>query len=133
MSRQPFASAIGPTFLQKMVRVLVLLLLLALAISLFAPANVSAAGTTTFTGSIGGAAYLIQVPANWNGTLLLYSHGYVTPGSANPARDVGDPATGAFLLSQGYALAGSSYSATGWALAQAFHDQIALLDKFETL
>ena len=133
MSNPPFASATGPTVLQKMVRVLVLLLLLALATSLFAPANVSAAGTTTFTGSIGGAAYLIQVPANWNGTLLLYSHGYVTPGSANPARDVGDPATGAFLLSQGYALAGSSYSATGWAVAQAFQDQIALLNKFDQL
>jgi pimeloyl-ACP methyl ester carboxylesterase len=36
------------------------------------------------------------------------------------------------LLSQGYALAGSAYSRTGWALEQAFNDQIALLDFFDT-
>ncbi|HYL12143.1 MAG TPA: hypothetical protein VEV41_03860, partial [Terriglobales bacterium] len=35
-------------------------------------------GVTTFTGTFAdGASYLIEVPANWNGTLLLYSHGYV--------------------------------------------------------
>jgi len=72
------------------------------------------------------------VPANWNGTLALYSHGYVFPGPTNPAAtDAGDPLTGAALLSQGYALAGSSYSQQGWALQQAFTDQIALLDFFD--
>ncbi|MCW5851399.1 MAG: prolyl oligopeptidase family serine peptidase [Anaerolineae bacterium] len=86
---------------------------------------------TTYTGTLNGADYKIEVPANWNRVLLLYSHGYVAPGSANPARDVGDPATGAALLAQGYALAGSSYSTTGWALEQAFQDQTALLDYFE--
>lgn len=91
-----------------------------------------AAGVTTYTGSIDGAAYLIQVPPNWNGTLVLYSHGYVVPGAPNPAYDVGDPATGAWLLAHGYALAGSSYSTTGWAIQQAFHDQIALLDYFDS-
>src|ERR1051326_8487090 len=35
------------------------------------------------------------------------------------------------LLNQGYALAGSAYSETGWALQQAFQDQIALLDFFD--
>jgi pimeloyl-ACP methyl ester carboxylesterase len=34
-------------------------------------------------------------------------------------------------LQQGYALAGSSYSQNGWALQQAFNDQIALLDHFD--
>src|SRR6266516_5868061 len=76
------------------------------------------------------ASYIISVPSNWNGTLVLYSHGYVFPGQPNPARDAGDPLTRAALLQQGYALAGSSYSQTGWALQQAFHDQIALLDVF---
>ena len=93
---------------------------------------VRAASATTYTGSIDGAAYLIEVPQNWNGTLVLYSHGYVVPGASNPARDVGDPATGAWLLAHGYALAGSSYSTTGWAIQQAFHDQIALLDYFDS-
>jgi hypothetical protein len=82
--------------------------------------------TPTFTD---GATNRIEVPSNWNGTLLLYSHGY-TFGPANPAQDVGDPATRAALLQQGYALAGSSYAKTGWALREAFQDQIALLDYF---
>jgi pimeloyl-ACP methyl ester carboxylesterase len=89
-------------------------------------------GTTTLQGMLGGANYTIQVPSNWNGTLALYSHGYVFANKPldNPAPDVGDPLTGAALLQSGYALAGSSYSQNGWALQQAFHDQIALLDFF---
>jgi pimeloyl-ACP methyl ester carboxylesterase len=133
MSKQPFSLRIGRAVSRKTVRMFALLVLFVLALSAFAPAPVAAAGTTVFTGSLGGATYLIEVPATWNGTLLLYSHGYVTPGSPNPARDVGDPATGAFLLSQGYALAGSSYSTTGWAVEQALPDQIALLDQFALL
>ena len=53
-----------------------------------------------------GATYTIQCPAGaWNGTLYLYSHGYVVPGARNPAADVGDPVTGAWMLAHGYALA----------------------------
>ena len=78
-----------------------------------------------------GATYLIQCPAGaWNGTLYLYSHGYVVPGAANPAQDAGDPVTAAWMLAQGYALAGSSYASTGWAIAQALPDQISTLDAF---
>src|ERR1700734_1644401 len=78
-----------------------------------------------------GATYEIQVPANWNCTLFLYSHGYVVPGSANPAQDVGDPVTGGWLLGHGYALAGSSYASTGWAIQQALTDQITTLNVFD--
>ena len=89
---------------------------------------------TSLPGTLGdGATYLIQCPpGTWNGTLLLYSHGYVTPGSNNPAMDVGDPATGAYLLAHGFALAGSSYATTGWAIQQALPDQIATLDVFDS-
>ena len=89
------------------------------------------AGVTTIPGTLpDGATFLIEVPANWNGTLFLYSHGYVVPGSKNPAQDVGDPFTRFFMLSSGYALAGSSYASTGWAIHEALMDQIALLDNF---
>jgi pimeloyl-ACP methyl ester carboxylesterase len=91
-------------------------------------------GTTarTLNGTLAdGATYEIQVPANWNCTLFLYSHGYVVPGSANPAQDVGDPVTAAWLLGHGYALAGSSYASTGWAIQQALTDQIATLNVFD--
>ena len=97
------------------------------------PATAFASGSPrTITGTLrDGATYLIQVPANWNGTLVLYSHGYVVPGSPNPAMDVGDPLTGAWLLSNGYALAGSSYATTGWAVQQAIPDQLSTLNAFD--
>ncbi len=94
------------------------------------------AASGTRTGSLpDGATYKIEVPANWNGTLFLYSHGYVAPcqplASCNPAEDVGDPITGGWLLAHGYALAGSSYASTGWAIQQALPDQIGTLDIFD--
>ena len=84
------------------------------------------------TGEIDGAKYSIKLPANWNGTLLLYSHGYrfaaPVPPANSPVRndaqvsstDTGgsgsDPLSTA-LLDKGYALAGSSYKSNGWAVA----------------
>jgi pimeloyl-ACP methyl ester carboxylesterase len=89
------------------------------------------AGDKVLCGSLAdGATYIIEVPARWNHTLFLYSHGYVVPGTSNPAQDVGDPVTGSWLLTHGYALAGSSYATTGWAIQQALPDQIATLDVF---
>jgi hypothetical protein len=82
-------------------------------------------------GTIDGANFIIEMPASWNGTLVLYSHGYRTPGTPMTPQDAGDPATGAWLVANHYAIAGSSYSTNGWALQQAFHDQIALLDHFQ--
>jgi len=76
------------------------------------------------------AQYQIEVPAHWNGTLALYSHGYNSFTVPLPPQDAGDPVTGDYLLSQGYALAGSAYARAGWSLQQAFEDQIALLDLF---
>jgi pimeloyl-ACP methyl ester carboxylesterase len=115
--------------------VIVVVLVVAVAIAgiafrtRIAHAAASPCAGKAMTGSIDGAQYQIEVPANWNGTLFLYSHGYRFPG-ANPGQDAGDPITEAAMLAQGYALAGSGYSTTGWALQQAFHDQIALLDFF---
>jgi pimeloyl-ACP methyl ester carboxylesterase len=109
-------------------------LTMAIAVIGVGPVHALASGPETLTGTFGdGATYLIQVPATWNGTLVLYSHGYVVPGSANPAEDVGDPLTGAWLLSNGYALAGSSYATTGWAVQQAIPDQLATVNTFDHL
>lgn len=89
--------------------------------------------TNTLHGSIGGANYTIDVPSNWNRTLVLYSHGYTPATSpiANPAADAPNQLTSNELLLEGYALAGSSYSQNGWAVEQALQDQIALLDYFD--
>src|SRR5207244_13160712 len=72
--------------------------------------------TNTLHGAIGGANYTIAVPSNWNGTLVLYSHGYIFSNQplANPAPAVGDAATGAVPFQQGVALAGASYCENAW-------------------
>ncbi|MGZ4178796.1 MAG: alpha/beta hydrolase, partial [Solirubrobacteraceae bacterium] len=66
-----------------------------------------------------------DVPSDWNGTLLLYSHGY---GTLSP-QDAPDPNTQAALLTDGYALAGSGYDPNGslWALGSAVRDQFQTL------
>lgn len=77
-----------------------------------------------------GAAYVMDMPARWNGTVLLFSHGYAPQGSPNPAQNAPSSQTRARLLDQGYALAGSSYATTGWAVTEAVPDQLATLDLF---
>jgi pimeloyl-ACP methyl ester carboxylesterase len=111
------------------------LLVLGLAPAAPALAGQTCGGSGTVTSVNGslpdGARYLIQCPGGqWNGTLFLYSHGYVVPGSANPAQDAGDPVTAGWLLGHGFALAGSSYATTGWAIQQALPDQAGTLDAF---
>jgi pimeloyl-ACP methyl ester carboxylesterase len=77
-----------------------------------------------------GATWVFDVPANWNGTVLLYSHGHNT-GPANPARNSPHAAGAAeWLLQHGYAMIGSSYASVGWALEDAVPDQVAALQAF---
>ncbi len=76
------------------------------------------------TGEIAGARYEIKLPTTWNGTLLLYSHGYreaepSPPDFAAPNTEPASAPTGevaARLLAAGYALAGSSWARNGWAV-----------------
>ena len=104
----------------------------------------SCAGTTA-----DGAAYAFQVPANFNGTVLLYSHGY-RPNVAVPAgipglggytvKSVAETAPGQSdanfaptqaLLAQGYALMGSGFSRQGWNLDAAVATNVELIDTFK--
>jgi len=113
-----------------------LLALASLVASLFLAATpASAAAVANFTGVIDGAQFQIDVPQPWNGTLVLWSHGYEVPSPAprgTPA-DAPEPVSKQWLLGHGYALAASGYSQQGWALEQAFHDQVAVLDHFDSL
>ncbi|MCX4767796.1 S9 family peptidase [Streptomyces sp. NBC_01275] len=103
---------------------------LLLALTATPTSAVAAADPTHLEGRLpSGATYLMDVPAAWNGTVLLFSHGY-TAGPANPAQDAPDDATKALLLQQGYALIGSSYATTGWAVTDAVPDQLATLTAF---
>jgi opacity protein-like surface antigen len=108
--------------------ILLLVALLAATLVGLAPAA-RADDPLTLTGTLpDGATWQARVPADWNGTLLLYSHGYRPPGSPNPATDSSDPITAGWLLGHGYAIAGSSYAGTGWAVKEALTDQLATLD-----
>jgi hypothetical protein len=75
-----------------------------------------------------GASWVADVPQNFNGTIILYSHGF----GPLVAADSPSSETGSDLLAQGYALVGSSYSGTsGWAMASAANDQFASLAALE--
>ncbi|MEU0453344.1 DUF6351 family protein [Streptomyces sp. NPDC006129] len=110
------------------------LALLTACLSLAATALTSPSAAATGTHLEGrlpsGAAYVMDVPPSWNGTVLLYSHGYSPAGSPNPAQNTPGPAARDKLLAEGYALIGSSYATTGWAVTEAVPDQLATLDLF---
>jgi pimeloyl-ACP methyl ester carboxylesterase len=77
-------------------------------------------------GTLAGARYAIELPSTWNGTLLLFSHGYRAAQPAPPdfgpvrtdAQAAPSPAVASALLAKGYALAGSGYARNGWATAE---------------
>ncbi len=93
-------------------------------------------GPLAATGEIKGAPYRIQVPANWNGTLLVYGHGYRDkadhPGEVdNRAAELAPSAAlEAPLLAAGYALAGSAYRDNGWAVDEGVQDLKNLVTYF---
>jgi len=118
------------------------------AFAVAVPASASAAATCANTGFIDGAKYVayekctgtddngskyeIRMPAKFNGTLYVYSHGIrynvnlpaipvVSPKGSliNYAPEVAPSDTVAeALLSQGYALAGSGATSQGWNLTE---------------
>ncbi len=83
-------------------------------------------------GDIFGAPYRIRVPTNWNGTLLVYAHGYRDRADQvgevdNRAADIAPSAAlEPVLLAQGYALAGSAYRNNGWAVEEGINDLASL-------
>ena len=93
-------------------------------------AFVLAGSPSVYRGSLGAAPYLIEIPHGWNRVLLLYSHGYVGPGRPSPAQDAPDAAARAWLLDHRYALAGSGYGRSGWAVKEGIAAQRRLLEAF---
>jgi len=101
------------------------------ATMLSTPAGAAAAPPGEHQGTLAsGATWLGHVPERWNGTVLLFSHGF---GAMRP-QDAPDDQTRDLLLAEGYALVGSSYSGpTLWALEHAVDDQFAALEAFTAL
>jgi pimeloyl-ACP methyl ester carboxylesterase len=75
-----------------------------------------------------GALWVIDKPAAWNRSLVVYLHGYTLPSDPvalpnnGPVRDS--------LLARGYAVAASSYSSNGFAVPEGIRDSDALREIF---
>ncbi|WP_051218053.1 alpha/beta hydrolase family protein [Nocardioides insulae] len=90
-----------------------------------------AAGSTQLTGELpDGATWQAEIPADWNGTAVLFSHGF-RGGEDNPAWDQSFAPTAEALNERGVAVVASSYATTGWALGTAAQDQLDALAEFE--
>jgi pimeloyl-ACP methyl ester carboxylesterase len=112
-------------------RTRVALLTVTLCAATALPAQAQAATDSHLEGQLpSGATYLMDIPADWNGTVLLYSHGYRPAGTPITAQNAPSSGTLAKLLGEGYALIGSSYATNGWAVTDAVPDQLATLDLF---
>jgi len=84
---------------------------------------------TTQSGTLDGVPYRIDIPPNWNHGLVVYFHGY----SMEPITfEKGERVSGLFepILSKGYAVIQSAYSATGWAIEQGSADTEKLRRSF---
>jgi alpha-beta hydrolase superfamily lysophospholipase len=101
-------------------------LLAGVVLALLVGASAAAASDAQHVGVLpDGGVWEADLPSNWNGTLLLFSHGY---GPTTP-QDAPDSTTQQDLIDAGYALAGSSYDPKGslWALNSAVRDQFQTL------
>lgn len=97
------------------------------ALLLLGPATAGA--DTTITGEKQGAFFRITVPDAWNGDLVIVNHGFTFDPPAQGQASLG--ALGPLMLSQGYAVAASSYSQCCWALFSTQKDLNRLLGVFE--
>lgn len=101
------------------------LLRCALALGLLHASTASLAAPTTaprtLSGELQGAPWRLDVPADWNGDLVMLAHGYEPVGVPRTTPMAAGDSTAA-LLGAGYAVAQSAYSSQGWAVAEAITD-----------
>lgn len=121
----------------------------------FVPANAAAVGplcdgkvpVQTCQGTTSdGAPYVMMVPANFNGMVALYSHGYrynidipagipIVGGYkiTNTPEPVpgGNPTVANYFLSNGMAIMGSGFSRQGWNVDAAVATNVELIDTFK--
>jgi dienelactone hydrolase len=102
-----------------------------------ASASPSATGPLDLTGEINGAPFAIILPADWNGKLIVFAHGYRDKADHlgevdNRAPfDAGTAPARTALLSQGFGVAGTAYKDNGWAVKEALDDLVALTAYFK--
>jgi dienelactone hydrolase len=87
----------------------------------------SHAQVTFVSGEAKDSFYQFAVPADWNGTLVIWNHGYsFSPPGPNP--DLGPLVD--VQLAQGYAVAASSYSQSQWAVFNSRRDIARMVEAF---
>ncbi|MCK4776481.1 MAG: hypothetical protein KAT30_16910, partial [Candidatus Krumholzibacteria bacterium] len=87
-------------------------------VSIPGPFMTTGSTITVIEGELGtGAAYALFSPADWNGDLVVYTHGYVFPSEEVQLPGI-DGLRDAWL-DMGYGVAYSSYSETGYAVKEA--------------
>ena len=77
-----------------------------------------------------GAEYRIDIPRQWNGSLIVWYHGYAEHGTTFHITERVGPDLQNFL-ERHYAIAQSAYSEPGWALQQAYPETEALRRYFD--
>lgn len=92
--------------------------------------TVDNATTSRWAGVLNGAAYRVEVPANWNGRLVMYAHGYAGTGNA---LGVSNPSIRRHLIQNGYAWAASSYSKNYYDVRVGVEDTNALALAFNRI
>ncbi|HEU4699270.1 MAG TPA: hypothetical protein VFS40_08825, partial [Gemmatimonadales bacterium] len=79
--------------------------------------------------------YRLCFPAQWNGDLVVYAHGYVSPYDPVTIQDnvVGGVPVSATVTGLGYAFATTSYRANGLVVADGVEDLVELTAKVRAL
>src|SRR5262245_1521560 len=89
------------------------------------------AGAKAYFGSYSGGIYRIEIPAKWNGELMLSAHGFTTNAGPQGSRlRVGLPGIRQHLIDNGFAWAASSYRCNGYVPGMGLEDTMALVDLF---
>lgn len=87
-------------------------------------------GATAYSGVLHGSAYRIEVPDHWNGTLVMYAHGYAGTGNVVA---VSNPQIRDYYIANGYAWAASSYRENGYNVGDGVEDTHDLMVHFSGL
>ncbi|KAF1017651.1 MAG: hypothetical protein GAK31_00919 [Stenotrophomonas maltophilia] len=110
-----------PTLPKRMLTLALLLCLPCAAALARTPAPAAPAVTGVQTGVLQGAPWRIDLPAHWNGELVMIAHGFEPTGVPRQMPWPADPATPA-PLAAGYAVAQSGYARQGWSVADGITD-----------
>ncbi len=97
----------------------------------FAALGGSTVVTDRWAGVLGGSSYQIEVPATWNGKLVMWAHGYAGTGAALSPSSI--PIMRRYLLDNGYAWASSSYSKNYYDVRVGVEDTNALALNFNSI